>query len=82
MIQIGDIISLVTLVSSIIGILLVAYYQNRNSQRRLKKLLNFHERSFVEETCSNFTEEEEYSIFMRGIYTNAQSKGPIHHLKA
>jgi hypothetical protein len=54
-IQIGDIISLITFVSSIVGILIVAYYQIRNNRRRSKKLLNFREKSFIEETSSNFT---------------------------
>jgi hypothetical protein len=55
-IQIGDIISSVTFISSIIGILLVAYFENRNNKRRSMKLLNFYEKSFVEETSSNFSE--------------------------
>lgn len=81
-IQIGDIISLITFVSSLVGILIVACYENRSNRRRSKKLLNFHEKSFVEETSSNFTEEEEYSIFIKGLYANKQSKVLKSHSRA
>lgn len=81
-IQIGEIISLVTFVSSLIGILIVACYENRNNRRRSNMLLNFHKKSFIEETSSNYTEEEECSIFIKGLYVNRKSKGLNSHIKA